>query len=252
MSAAWDWRPTPSLNLVTHLYHSRISRLVVTQPSGNVGAIPGAVLINPETKGNAGRQQQSGLDLSAQWRFRLGGDWTGDLWGSASWIHGRIDEGNGVDWAIPYAASHKFKLGATLRWLDRVSITPKVYWTGAVTNGRKKAPGDPLLPLGAGASTASLLADAARQAAGNELLFRAVHHVTAALDSIQPAPQRQRFRELSLLAARRAKRSGDYPSALGYIQTARALGNAGTVSDFARPPRARISCSRSSVTASPT
>jgi hypothetical protein len=40
------------------------------------------------------------------------------------------------------------------------------------------------------------------------------------------------FRELSLLAARRAKRSGDYLSALSYIQTARALGNAGTVSDF--------------------
>ena len=56
-------------------------------------------------------------------------------------------------------------------------------------------------------TTASLLADAARQAAGNELLFRAVHHVTAALDSIQPAPQRQMFRELSLLAARRAKRA---------------------------------------------
>jgi len=81
-------------------------------------------------------------------------------------------------------------------------------------------------------TTARLLADAARQAAGNELLFRAVHHVTAALDCIQPAPQRQMFRELSLLAARRAKRTGDYASALGYIQTARALGNAGAVSDF--------------------
>ena len=81
-------------------------------------------------------------------------------------------------------------------------------------------------------TTASLLAEAARQAAGNELLFRAVHHVTAALDSIQPAPQRQMFRELSLLAARRAKRTGDYHSALSYIQTSRALGNAGTVSDF--------------------
>ena len=65
-------------------------------------------------------------------------------------------------------------------------------------------------------TTASLLAEAARQAAGNELLFRAVHHVTAALDSIQPAPQRQMFRELSLLAARRAKRTGDYHSALSY------------------------------------
>ncbi|VTP63339.1 Predicted ATPase [Leclercia adecarboxylata] len=57
-------------------------------------------------------------------------------------------------------------------------------------------------------TTASLLAESARQAAGNEILFRAVHHVTAALDCIQPAPQRQMFRELSLLAARRARRSG--------------------------------------------
>lgn len=81
-------------------------------------------------------------------------------------------------------------------------------------------------------TTASLLADAARQAAGNELLFRAVHHVTAALDCIQPAPQRQMFRELSLLAARRAKRTGDYLSALSYIRTARALGNSGAISDF--------------------
>ncbi|URN99783.1 AAA family ATPase [Leclercia adecarboxylata] len=82
-------------------------------------------------------------------------------------------------------------------------------------------------------TTASLLAESARQAAGNEILFRAVHHVTAALDCIQPAPQRQMFRELSLLAARRARRSGDYLSALSYIQTARALGNAGSAPESA-------------------
>ncbi|HQQ69292.1 MAG TPA: TonB-dependent receptor [Alicycliphilus sp.] len=146
VSATWDWRPRPSLNLVTHLYHSRITTLVVTQPSGNVNAIPGAVLVDPETKGNAGRQQHTGLDLSAQWRFRLSGDWAGDLWASASWIHGRINEGDGVDWAIPYVASHQLKLGTTLRWRDQFSITPRIYWTGDVTNGRKKAPTDPLLP----------------------------------------------------------------------------------------------------------
>lgn len=149
LSAAWDWRPAPSLNLVTHVYHSRISNLVVTQPSGDVGAIPGAVLVSPETKGNAGRQQQTGLDLSAQWRFRVGSNWAGELWGSASWIHGRIDTGNGVDWAIPYVASHKLKLGTTLRWRDQFSITPQLYWTGNVTNGSKQGPTDPLLPQGA-------------------------------------------------------------------------------------------------------
>ncbi|SEK97129.1 PAS domain S-box-containing protein [Kosakonia sacchari] len=71
---------------------------------------------------------------------------------------------------------------------------------------------------------ASLLADEARQTPGNEILFRTIHHVTAAIDSIQSAPQRQKFSELCALAARQAKRSGDYASALGYLQTARALG----------------------------
>lgn len=149
ISATWDWRPTPSLNLVTHAYHSRITSLIVTQQSGNVHAIPGAILIRPETKGNAGRQWQQGLDLSLQWRFRIAGDWAGELWGSASWIHGRIDEGNGVDWEIPYVARHKLKLGTTLRWRDRFSITPRIHWTGDVTNGRKRPPSDPLLPQGA-------------------------------------------------------------------------------------------------------
>jgi len=149
ISAAWDWRPAPSLNLNAHLYHSRITNLVVTQGSNNVNAIAGAILIRPETKGNAGRQQQQGLDLSAQWRFRMGSDWAGDLWGSASWIHGHVDEGSGVDWDIPQVARHKLKLGATLRWRDQFSITPRIYWTGDVTNGRKQPPTDPLLPQSA-------------------------------------------------------------------------------------------------------
>ena len=138
VSLVWDWRPSPSLNLVTHLYHSSIRNLVVNQPSTAVEAIPGAILRNPETKGNAGRQFQSGLDLMAQWRFRLGPDWTGDLWGSASWIQGRIDEGDGVDWEIPWVAGQKFKLGATLRYQNRFTITPKLYVMGDTTNGRKR------------------------------------------------------------------------------------------------------------------
>ncbi|MDI6439459.1 trifunctional serine/threonine-protein kinase/ATP-binding protein/sensor histidine kinase [Cronobacter dublinensis] len=81
-------------------------------------------------------------------------------------------------------------------------------------------------------TTASVLAQAARHAAGNDLLFRAVHHVTAALESIEPAPQRQMFRELSLLAARRARFTGDYRSALTYLHTARALGHDASTPDF--------------------
>lgn len=139
-SLTWDWRPRQNLNLVANLYRSEIENLIVTQPSTNVNAIPGAILINPETKGNAGGQTQKGLDLMAQWRFRISPAWSGDLWGSASWIQGRLDEGDGVEWDIPYVASRKLKLGATFRYYDQLTITPKLLAAGDTTNGRKRPP----------------------------------------------------------------------------------------------------------------
>lgn len=139
-SLTWDWRPHSNLNFVANLYHSRIERLIVTQRSDDIHAIPGAVLINPETKGNAGGQRQYGLDLMAQWRFQLDGAWSADLWGSASWIRGRIDEGDGTEWEISHVAQRKFKLGATFRYHDLVSITPQLLVIGDTTNGRKRAP----------------------------------------------------------------------------------------------------------------
>lgn len=148
LSASWDWRPSNNLNIGTQIYRSRIDQLIVTktQPGQHTDAIAGAVLIDPEAKGNAGHQAQHGIDVSVQWRFRLNPDWHADLWGSASWIRGHIDEGDGVDWRIPYVASRKLKLGTTLSWRDRFTITPKIYWSSAVTHSRKKGPTNPLLP----------------------------------------------------------------------------------------------------------
>lgn len=143
LSLTWDWRPRQDVNLVTNLYHSRIENLVVTLPSSDIHAIPGAVLVSPESKGNAGRQVQTGIDLMAQWRFKLGPGWTGDLWSSASWVTGKIDEGDGVDWDLPYIASYKLKLGTTLRYADKLSITPQVLKIGDTTNGRKNNANNP-------------------------------------------------------------------------------------------------------------
>ena len=154
LSLTWDWRPAQHLNFSTNLYHSRISHLVVNMPTADV-ITPQMWLQNPETKGNAGYQFQRGLDISAQWRFRLGRNWTGDLWGSASWIHGRINTGNGIEWQIPYVASRQLKLGTTLRWRDQWSITPKLRWSSSTTNGRTKAPANPLLPAAHCSSTPS-------------------------------------------------------------------------------------------------
>lgn len=140
LSLTWDWRPRENINLVANIYHSRIKNLIVTQPSSNTTAIPGATLINPESKGNAGHQSQTGIDLMAQWRFQINPAWSGDFWGSASWVRGRIDEGDGIKWEIPYVADHQFKLGATFRYHDLLTITPKVLINGDTTNGRKRPP----------------------------------------------------------------------------------------------------------------
>ncbi|MCX8017299.1 MAG: TonB-dependent receptor, partial [Rhodocyclaceae bacterium] len=144
-SLVWDWRPRQDVNLITNLYHSRIDNLIVTKAATDVYAIPGAILVSPETKGNAGYQQQLGLDMMVQWRFKVDAAWSGELWGSASWIDGRIDEGDGVAWEIPWGARKKFKLGATFRYFDRFSITPQLLVIGDTTNGRKRPPAPALL-----------------------------------------------------------------------------------------------------------
>lgn len=144
ISLSWDWRPQQNLNFVTNVYSSQIKNLIVTQPSAAVDAIPGALLIGPETKGNAGIQKQHGLDAMAQWRFRVDADWSGEVWGSASWITGTIDEGDGTEWDISHVAGRKFKLGATVRYRDRLTIGPQLIVNGDTTNGRKKPPASSL------------------------------------------------------------------------------------------------------------
>lgn len=143
LGLVWDWRPRRDLNLVTNVYRSQIQNLVVTLPSTAVDSIPGAVLIAPESKGNAGEQIQSGVDLIGQWRFKIGAEWTGELWGSASWIRGRINEGDGIDWDLSFVAAQKLKLGTTLRWRGLISITPQLQWIGDTANGRKKDRNNP-------------------------------------------------------------------------------------------------------------
>lgn len=139
LSLTWDWRPRPALNLVLNAYHGEIDKLIMTRPSSDVHAIPGAILINPETKDNAGRETHTGFDLVGQWRFRVNNAWSGDLWGSYGRVRGRIDEGDGVEWDLAYVADYKVKLGATLRYLDKLTLTPRLLWIGDTHNGRKQA-----------------------------------------------------------------------------------------------------------------
>lgn len=140
LGLVWEWRPTRNFNLISNLYHSRITDLIRTQPTPDSNFIPGAILASSDMKSNVGQQKQHGLDISAQWRFRLDRNWMGDLWASTGWVDGRIDEGDGVDWKLPYVARHKLKLGTSLRYRDRFSLTSRLHWVGSVSNDRKNPP----------------------------------------------------------------------------------------------------------------
>lgn len=68
---------------------------------------------------------------------------------------------------------------------------------------------------------ASLLAASVARARGNETLFRAMHHIGLATAAPLTAAQNRHYYQLSLTAAKRAKDTGDYDSALRYLATAR-------------------------------
>lgn len=140
LSLTWDWRPRPALNVVANAYRSRIENLIVTQTSlvNDTSSIAGATLVLPKHKGNAGEEEHTGLDLMAQYRFQINPVWSGELWGSASWVNGYIDEGDGKQWDVPFIADYKVKLGATFRYLNRFSITPRVVWIGDSNSGEKR------------------------------------------------------------------------------------------------------------------
>lgn len=139
LSLTWDWRPRADVNLLANLYHGKIENLIVTlDETVSTQYIPGALLSQTSIKGNAGEETHTGFDLMAQWRFRIGNAWSGDLWGSYSQVDGRIQEGNNMqEWDLSYIAEDKFKLGATFRYLDRLTISPRLLSIGDTTTGRK-------------------------------------------------------------------------------------------------------------------
>lgn len=148
LSLTWDWRPMKNFNLVTSLYHSKVTDIIVTRDEAvSTQYIPGAVLSKTTAKQNAGRDQYHGLDLIPQWQVHLGGAWTADLWGSYSYIKGTVlDSLDDIEWDQTYIATHKVKLGTTFRYQDWFTVTPRMQWVSETNTGRKNAlvPGERL------------------------------------------------------------------------------------------------------------
>ena len=148
LSLSWDWRPRKDFNLVTNAYLARVSNIITTQrESVPTQYIPGALLSNTTAKQNTGRDEYWGIDLIPQWQIHLGGAWVADLWGSYSYIDGWVKEtDDGLKYDQTYIATHKLKLGATFRYQDWLTITPRAQWIGETNTGRKNAlvPGERL------------------------------------------------------------------------------------------------------------
>ncbi|WP_234087251.1 TonB-dependent siderophore receptor [Azonexus sp. R2A61] len=136
-SLTWDWRPSSSVNLITNAYRTEVDGVIVTRADATpVQYIPGVVLGATESKQNGGRDEYHGIDLIPQWQIHLGGPWTADLWGSYSYVSGRVREtDNGPELRQINIAAHKVKLGVTFRYQDWLTVTPRWQWIGDTSTG---------------------------------------------------------------------------------------------------------------------
>jgi outer membrane receptor protein involved in Fe transport len=148
LSLTWDWRPRKGFNLVTNLYHAKVTDVIVTSNEAvSTQYIPGAILSKTSAKQNGGRDDYRGIDLIPQWQIHLTGAWTADLWGSYSYIKGTTQDSlNGIEWDQTYIATHKLKLGTTFRYQDWLTVTPRLQWIGETNTGVKNtlSPGERL------------------------------------------------------------------------------------------------------------
>ncbi|UCV07360.1 TonB-dependent receptor plug domain-containing protein [Dechloromonas denitrificans] len=148
LSLTWDWRPRKDFNLVSNLYHAKVTDVIVTSnETVSTQNIPGAILSKTSAKQNGGRDDYVGVDLIPQWQIHLAGAWTADLWGSYSYIKGTTQDSlNGIEWDQTYIATHKLKLGTTFRYQDWLTVTPRLQWIGETNTGVKNtlAPGERL------------------------------------------------------------------------------------------------------------
>lgn len=151
LSLTWDWRPRKNFNLVTNAYLAKVDNIITTQ-AGNTALpcpfnaslylasnqyIPGAILCASTTKANSGSDQYWGIDVIPQWKSHLSGAWNADLWGSYSYVQGKVKEtANSIELDQINIATHKIKLGTTFRYQDWLTITPRLQWIGPTNTGK--------------------------------------------------------------------------------------------------------------------
>lgn len=154
LSLTWDWRPRPDFNLVVNGYYTEVEHVITTQYGvGNAACpfdaallqasnqyIPGAVLCDVSMKMNAGEDRYWGVDVIPQWKTWLGSGWSVDVWGNYSFVRGLSRERSEDIWREQVnLARHKLKAGATFRYNDWLTLTPKLRWIGPTTTGAMRS-----------------------------------------------------------------------------------------------------------------
>ena len=136
-SLTWDWRPSRNFNVISNLYLTEVEKVIVTAPDSIPRQyIPGVLLGKTSSKQNNGVDRYQGIDVIPQWKMHLGGPWTGDFWGSYSYIDGWFRQtASQAEQTLINIASHKIKLGVTLRYQDWLTITPRLQWIDETSTG---------------------------------------------------------------------------------------------------------------------
>lgn len=131
-------------------FYTEVENLIRVRSSNTpIQFIPGGEILTTTIRDNLGTEQYYGFDFILNYQKELSSTISMDWWGSYSYIDGESCCNNGIATTLPYVSQHKVKLGATLTYLDRFFVTPKLYWIGE-TNTNKLDPNDASKRLQAG------------------------------------------------------------------------------------------------------
>lgn len=89
--------------------------------------LPGAHLLYTEKNGNIGTAHYYGLDWNVAYHTEIMNDYKLDIWGNYSLSSSYISLPDNSTFKAPYLPRHKLKVGATLSYLNKWFVTPKLY-----------------------------------------------------------------------------------------------------------------------------
>ncbi|MCV6637788.1 TonB-dependent receptor [Candidatus Albibeggiatoa sp. nov. NOAA] len=121
-------KPNNTWESIVNVYRMDVEDFIMsTTDSTPTQFLQGAHLLNTERSGNVGTAHYYGLDWNVTYSTEVMDEYKLDIWGNYSLSNSYISLPNGGNFKAPYLPRHKLKLGATLSYLNKWFITPKLY-----------------------------------------------------------------------------------------------------------------------------